>query len=151
MTDIKELSFRHQIFCYKFIETQNATEAYLLAGYKVSREVARRNGARLLTNADIFSFIFNIQTKLIKASDVNLERIVYELSNIAFSNSIGDVVYVKDGEFQIRDDARFQGISFIAQKYTSIDKSIFKTFIIKSEDRIKALELLSRMLGLLNQ
>lgn len=47
------LSPKHRMFCEKYIETWNATDAYQAAYPKSSRDAARRDGSRLLTNADI--------------------------------------------------------------------------------------------------
>ena len=47
------LSPKHRVFCEEYLKTWNATDAYQAAYPKSSRETARRNGSRLLTNADI--------------------------------------------------------------------------------------------------
>lgn len=144
---MKELNHRHKIFCYKYLETQNATEAYLQAGYKVSREVARRNGARLLTNADVLTFIIKTQQELAVEARVSIEQVIQQLTRIGFGNGIGDVVIVKDGHFVIREDAKFDGICLLSQKHFEGRKRKSKYFQIKAEDRIKALDLLSKILG----
>lgn len=53
----RKLTPKQQLFADEYIKTGNATDAYIKAGYKCSRSVARRNGNRLLTNADIKSYI----------------------------------------------------------------------------------------------
>ena len=47
------LTPKQELFIKEYLVDLNATQAYLRAGYKCSEEVARRNGSRLLTNADI--------------------------------------------------------------------------------------------------
>lgn len=47
------LSAKHRVFVEEYLKTWNATDAYCAAYPKSSRESARRDGSRLLTNADI--------------------------------------------------------------------------------------------------
>lgn len=47
------LSPKHRNFCEEYLKTWNATEAYLAAYPKSSRDAARRNASRLMTNDDI--------------------------------------------------------------------------------------------------
>lgn len=47
------LSPKHRAFVEEYLATWNATEAYSRVYPKASREAARRNGSRLLTNADV--------------------------------------------------------------------------------------------------
>jgi phage terminase small subunit len=47
------LSPKHRKFCEEYLRLWNATDAYLAAYPKSSRDAARRDGSRLLTNADI--------------------------------------------------------------------------------------------------
>lgn len=47
------LSPKHRKFCEEYLSVWNATDAYQAAYPKVSRDVARANGARLLANASI--------------------------------------------------------------------------------------------------
>lgn len=54
-----KLTQKQRLFADEYIKSGNATDAYVKAGYKCSRSTARRNGNRLLTNADIKSYIAN--------------------------------------------------------------------------------------------
>lgn len=47
------LSPKHRKFCEEYLKLWNATDAYLAAYPKSSRDAARRAGSRLLTNVDI--------------------------------------------------------------------------------------------------
>ncbi|MEJ2102927.1 MAG: terminase small subunit, partial [Desulfobacterales bacterium] len=57
----RNLTIQQKMFVYNILEGMNQTDAYLNAGYKCSRSAARRNAARLMTNADIKEKIENIQ------------------------------------------------------------------------------------------
>jgi phage terminase small subunit len=145
------LSHRHQLFCYKYLENQNATESYLQSGYKVSREVARRNGARLLTNADVLGFITQIRNEFILESKVTVHQVIKQLSRIAFGNGIGEVVFVEKGECKIREDAKFDLVNVLSHRSFKSKNRVSQSFALRTEDRIQALDLLSKILGFYNQ
>lgn len=55
---MSKLTKKQQRFADLYVELGNATEAYLHAGYKVkSNAAARANASRLLTNANVKSYI----------------------------------------------------------------------------------------------
>ena len=49
----KPLNVRQARFCEFIAAGESQTDAYIKAGFNVDKSVARRNAARLLTNADI--------------------------------------------------------------------------------------------------
>lgn len=49
----RPLNTRQERFCEFVAAGESQTDAYLKAGFQVDKSVARRNAARLLTNADI--------------------------------------------------------------------------------------------------
>lgn len=51
------LTPKQKAFCDYYIETGNATESYLKAGYKTKGNGARVNASKLLTNANIKKYI----------------------------------------------------------------------------------------------
>jgi len=53
----RKLTPKQQAFCDFYIETGNATESYIKAGYKTKGSGARVNASKLLTNANIKSYI----------------------------------------------------------------------------------------------
>lgn len=57
------LNARQELFCQFVAAGTSQTEAYMKAGFKATKEAARRNAARMLTNADIKKRIKEIQTE----------------------------------------------------------------------------------------
>ena len=55
------LTVRQERFCERIAAGENQTDAWLLAGYKVSREVARRNAAESLKNPRILSRVAELR------------------------------------------------------------------------------------------
>lgn len=51
------LTEKQKAFCDYYIQTLNATESYLKAGYSVNEPTARANASRLLTKANIKNYI----------------------------------------------------------------------------------------------
>lgn len=49
----RPLNTRQERFCEFIAAGESQTDAYLKAGFQVDKSVARRNAARLMTNADI--------------------------------------------------------------------------------------------------
>lgn len=78
------LNPRHQRFVAEYLIDQNATAAYIRAGYKASAASAKVNASRLLTNADIRAAIATGQTKLLDKLELTAERVLLELARIAF-------------------------------------------------------------------
>lgn len=67
----KELSAKHRLFVAEYLRTWNATDAYVVAYPKASRETARRNGSLLLTNTDIKAEIdLYLNEKVMSANEV---------------------------------------------------------------------------------
>ena len=60
----------------------NATRAYLRAGYKCSEEAARRNGARLLTSADIANAIANYRDKVSERVGRTIDDIMADIGRV---------------------------------------------------------------------
>ena len=66
---------RHEAFCLALFENKSATEAYVLAGFKPSRQ----NAARLTTKDDIRARVAELQAQAAVDSKVTVESICREL------------------------------------------------------------------------
>lgn len=78
------LTPKQQIFVDEYLVDLNATQAYLRAGYKVSESVARSNGGRLLTNADIQRAIQSRREALSARTEITQDRVLKEYARLAF-------------------------------------------------------------------
>jgi phage terminase small subunit len=85
----KELTTQQKMFVYGVPEGMNQTDAYLSAGYKCSKSAARRNAARLMTNADIKSTIERVQGRAAEKAEITQQRILEEEGRLAFLNPQG--------------------------------------------------------------
>lgn len=85
------LSAKHQIFIDEYVGCWNATDAYLVAYPKASREAARRAGSRLLTNVDIASAISERVAERAMGKDEVVDRLAAQARG-----SMGDFAKVND-------------------------------------------------------
>jgi phage terminase small subunit len=82
----KILTNLQQRFVNCILKGMNQTDAYLEAGYKCTRSSARRNAARLMTNADILTEIIAGQKKAAEKAAMTAEELLYEEKIIGSSN-----------------------------------------------------------------
>ena len=121
-------------FVDEYLVDLNATQAAIRAGY--SEKTAAATAARLLRNVNIQNEISRRQKDLQKRTEVSQDRVVKELARIAFADA--SVVCVTDFN-KLTDDQRaaIQGV-----RPTNFG------WEIKLCDKIKALELLGRHIGM---
>jgi len=125
-----KLTPKQQRFCDYYIETGNATESYLKAGYKVKTDgAARANASRLLTNANVKSYINERLKELEDARIAKAEEVLKHLT-AAMRGEIEEEVVVVVGIGEGESRAR------IVKKQ------------ISAKDRIKAAELLGKRYSL---
>lgn len=145
-----KLTYKQRIFAEKFLELNfNGFQAALIAGY--SEKNAGVSASILLANPKVKAYIDKRKDELIDQIGVNQLKVLKELAHIAFA----DIRKLYDDQGQLRpvntltDDMAaalmcvdvFEVISFDGIKVGETKK-------IRMNDKIKALELLGRYLGL---
>lgn len=81
--ETKELTIKQQKFADIYIETGNATQSYIDAGYKVSkREVAEANARKLLGNYSVQKYIENKMQQLQQNSIASQEEVLQYLTRV---------------------------------------------------------------------
>ncbi|MEN6509301.1 MAG: terminase small subunit [Smithella sp.] len=93
----RKLTIRQKLFVREYLVDMNATKAYLRAGYRVSENVARRNGARMLTNADILANIHRYIGQRLSKLEITSETVLHEIAKMAFANMFDYITIQKDG------------------------------------------------------
>lgn len=135
----------------------NGTQAAIRAGY--SERSARSIAGRLLTKDNIQAEISRRQKDLQRRTEVTQDRVVKELARIAFAN-IADYLHVET-QTRTKDDGTevtYQTVMFNETQELSADqraalavvKQSVNGFELKLHDKIKALELLGRHIGMFN-
>ena len=155
------LSNNQKLFCQEYLKLgMNATQAYMKA-YKTCKkeETARTNASRLLTNANIQSYIKELQEKVEKKAVVTIENIVNELTAIAFADrtNISKVVNEEvetDNGTTIAPNVKFTDtdkLNITEKKVIAGYKETKNGVAVETYDKVKALELLGKYLGMFTE
>ena len=140
---------RHECFVQEYLLDLNQTQAYLRAGYKVKdAETAGTMASRLMANAKVRARVEELMAERSRRTGVNADRVVRELARLAFVNA-PDVIDIASAT--IREDATKEDTAAIqsvkvktvnGEEFDSIEREI------KLTDKVKALELLGKHLGM---
>lgn len=143
-----KMTERQKRFIAEYLIDLNATQAAIRAGYSV--KTAGSIGDENLKKPEINSAIAKEMAKRSKRTGVNQDRVVLELAKIAFVNA-SDVIDANTAT--VKDDATADDTAAIQ----SIKVKVFPTKDgegvereIKLGDKLKALELLGKHLGMWN-
>lgn len=151
--NFSELSDKQKIFCLEYAASWNATKAAIKAGY--SEKTARQTASENLSKPYIQAYIKHIQSDIARAAGVSALRNLNELAKIAYTNTT-DIreswEQLKDWE-NIPDDvkagiAEVVTVSRVVKTSLDEDKIIeLETVKVKMHDKLKALDMINRMLG----
>ena len=139
------LTPKQKIFADEYLIDLNATRAYKVAYPKVkSKETAAVNGSRILRNAKVVDYIQKRMKDREKRTEITQDRVLQELAKIGFADVTdfvtieGSFVKVKTTDQMPRD--KLGAIAGIKEGANGIE--------IKMADKLKALELLGKHLGM---
>jgi len=160
MAKNRGLTDKQRLFCLEYIKDFNATAAYIRAGY--SKTGARTSACRLLTNGNIQSELKRQKDKRAQRTQITVDRVVQELARIGFGNpkdamtwgkrqiedgngnDIGQMPYV---DFEDSDKIPDEVAAMIAE--VKITNGVSgPTMSMKMHDKLRALEMLSKHVGL---
>ena len=138
-----KLTERQTRFCDEYLIDLNATQAAVRAGY--SKKTAGSIGNELLKKPEIVARIKKRRDAQIKRTEITADRVLLELARIAFVNGSAFATITARGKikFTPTDDLTPDQRSVIA----SVKNGKFGTEI-KTNDKVRALELLGKHLGL---
>jgi len=133
-------------FCEEYLIDLNATQAAIRAGY--SPDSARQSGSDNMNNPYIRARIDAALAERSKRTGVNADRVVRELARVAFVNA-NNVINMDSAT--IKDDACEDDTAAVASVKvktipTADGEGVERE--IKLADKLKALELLGRHLGM---
>lgn len=157
-----KLTAKQQRFVEEYLVDLNATQAYLRAGYKVKSEnVAKVNASRLLTNANIQNAIEEAIQERSERTHITSDHVVEHLAKIAFAD-VKDFVRFGQREVIIDYDEDGNPITKLTnyvdfKQDHEVDGTLLSEVKIgrdgasmKLNDRMRALEMLGRHLGMFN-
>lgn len=143
-----KLNKKQQRFVEEYLIDLNATQAAIRAGYSVNS--AKEIGCENLTKPNIQEAIAKAMAERSKRTGVNQDRVVLELAKLAFVNA-NDLIDPEDAS--IRPGASEDDLACIQSvkvKTMDGDKGTSTEREIRLNDKMKALELLGKHLGMWN-
>lgn len=155
--DVK-LTIKQENFCNYYVECGNASEAYRRAYNAVNMKdkTIWERASRLLNEYKVKARVDELRKQANDMAKITKERILKELSNMAFS-SISEMhnTWIERKEFDRLTDSQKASIKSISTKVlkknvgTKDDPQIVDVEFVKIElyDKIKAIECINKMLG----
>ncbi len=144
----QKLTPKQERFVAEYMLDLNATQAAIRAGYSQRR--ASEIAYQLLQKTPVQDAIAAAQEIREKRLDITADRVVAELARLAFADTT-TAVRIEGGRVVVQDTDEMdentrRAISEISETVTTNGG----TLKVKFHDKVKALELLSRHLGILN-
>ena len=161
-----KLNARQQRFCDEYLIDLNATQAAIRAGY--TEKYANTNAPKLLQNTTIQAYIEKRKQDRIERTEITQDMVLRELANIAFSN-VADYAGIVEKELtEEREGTEYPVYDYDGKPVTyrtvepvltadltenqkralAVIKKGRDGFEIKTYDKIRALELLGKHLGM---
>lgn len=147
------LTPKQERFVAEYLVDLNATQAAIRAGY--SPKTANQQGPRLLVNDGIAAAVAEQQTKHLQRADLTATRVLQEIKRISFSdirrvfNEYGNLKPVSE----LSDDeaAAIGSVEVVIKNAAAGDGHTDTIHKIKHWDKLKALELAGRHLGMFEE
>ena len=140
-----KLTDKQKRFCEEYLIDLNATQAAIRAGYK--EKTAYAQGQRLLKKVEAQEYLQELMDERSKRTEITADRVLRELAAIAFSDRTELAQVGERGEVtftpteQLKED--------IKKTIAGIENGKYGTKVT-TYDKVKALELLGKHLGLFN-
>ena len=137
-----KLTKKQEAFVYEYLKDFNASAAALRAGYKNPKM-----GSKLVAKSSVQKKIQEELKKRQKKYEATIENVVKELSNIAFSDIFELIDIQDDRTIILKSKDQLKEIDKKAVQSITYDAKT-GTIKIKMHDKLKALELLGKHLGM---
>lgn len=157
---------RQRQFCEEYLIDLNATQAAIRAGYK--EKYAHTNAPKLLQNTTIKAKIDELMAARSQRTEITQDRVIKELALIAFSNAAdyaavveremsmevdGHIVKILDDDgkpmmYRTVEPVLTAELTEEQRRALSVIKKGRDGFEVKPYDKVRALELLGKHLGL---
>lgn len=140
------LTEKQRTFANEYLIDLNATQAAIRAGY--SSKNADKIGSELLGKTRVAEEISKAMAKRSKRVGINQDRVIQELARIAFVNPL-DVINPADGSVsQHASEDDLACIQSVKVKTMDGEKGSSEEREVKLNDKLKALELLGKHMGM---
>lgn len=155
------LTNQQKLFCQEYLKLgMNATQAYMKV-YKTCKkeETAMANASRLLRNVKVKEYIEELQSKVEEKAIVSIEDIVKELTAIAFTDRTKISKMVTKEKQLEKTTLIYKAVDFSdtdtldneTKKVIAGYKQTQSGLAVETYDKMKALELLGKYLGMFTE
>lgn len=162
-----KLTARQQRFADEYLVDLNGKQAAIRAGY--SERTAEAQASRLLSNVNLQHYIQKRKQERVERTEITQDMVLFELAAIAFSNAAdyaavvekeatmetaeGDVIplYDKDGNpvmYRTVEPVLTADLTDRQKRALSVIKKGRDGFEVKPYDKIRALELIGKHIGM---
>lgn len=163
---VAKLTEKQQRFCDEYLIDLNATQAAIRAGYK--EKTAYSMGQRLLKNVEVQNQLQKRKLDRVERTEITQDMVLFELANIAFSN-VADYAGIVEKDVMIEHEGtetplldndgnpvKYRTVEPVLtadltenqKRALAVIKKGRDGFEIKTYDKIRALELLGKHLGM---
>ena len=148
------LTAQRQHFCDYYLAdpNRNAKAAYIAAYPSVGKKTAEVNASKLLRDTKVLSYIEKederVRGRLLKQFEINEERIIKELSYLAFISMSDLASWGPSGIKVIPSDKLDEAIKRGVTRINHSKNKYGVSWSIDLSSRLKALELLGKRLGM---
>lgn len=147
------LTAKQEQFCNEYLIDLNGTQAAIRAGY--AKKYADIQAVQLLKNTKVSACIQELQQKRQKRTDITADRVIKELARIAFFDIRN--IFDDNGNLKSPHDLEDDTACAIASIKSRVEKqgqdkedwAEIKEY--KSNDKLRALEMLAKHLGILEK
>ncbi len=140
------MNAKQKTFCEEYLIDLNATQAAIRAGY--SPKTAYSIGNELLNKPEIRAHIGKAMAERSARTGVNADRVIRELARVAFVNPT-EVINIDTAEvYANASDDDKSAIASVKVKRTNGENSVSIEREVRFADKLKALELLGKHLGM---
>ena len=152
------LTEKQKRFVDEYLIDLNATQAAIRAGY--SEKYANTNAPKLLQNTAIKEYIQERKADRVERTEITQDMVLRELAIIAFSNAADYASVVeKDGVDEAGNPVKYRTVEPVLtgtlteaqKKALAVIKKGRDGFEVKPYDKVRALELLGKHLGMFTE
>lgn len=162
-----KMTERQQRFCDEYLIDLNATQAAIRAGY--TAKYANTNAPKLLQNTAVAEYIAQRKADRVQRTEITQDMVLRELANIAFSNAAdyaavverdaeltqenGTVIKLYDADgnpvkYKTVEPVLTSELTEDQKRALAVIKRGRDGFEVKPYDKVRALELLGKHLGM---
>lgn len=138
-----KLTEKQKRFCEEYLIDLNATQAAIRAGY--SEKTAEQIGYKLVQKSLVLEYLNKLREEQSKRTQITADRVLAELAAIAFSDRTELAKVIDCGEVEFTPTDKLT--SDVKKTIAGIENGKYGTKVT-SYDKVKALELLGKHLGL---